>query len=99
MRQHARTHSVTHGSQQDLLADTEDASDELTTEEKLLAALLDANEALISALRMYDDLARVAAERATEEKSKKEVKMDRRVSFILCSCFIRTQVDPAAVER
>ncbi|KAF8553627.1 hypothetical protein OG21DRAFT_1463829 [Imleria badia] len=79
MRQHARTRSVTHGSQQDLaLANTEDAPDELTIEEELLAALLDANLALMAALRMYDDLARVAAERATEEKSRREVRMDRR---------------------
>lgn len=61
----------------------EDAPDELTAEEELLAALLDANEALMAALQMYDDLARVATERATEEKSKKEVRMDRRVSVIL----------------
>ncbi|KAF8438655.1 hypothetical protein L210DRAFT_3646904 [Boletus edulis BED1] len=74
-----RTRSVTHGSQQDLiLANTEDAPNEPTTEEKLLAALLDANETLLTALRMYDDLARVASEQATEEKSKKEIRMDRR---------------------
>lgn len=85
MLPHARTRSVTHGSQQDLtLANMEDAPNELTIEEELLAALLDANEALIAALRMYDDLARVAAERATEEKSRREVRMDRRVSFSLC---------------
>ncbi|KAI9571856.1 hypothetical protein HD554DRAFT_2213278 [Boletus coccyginus] len=77
--QHARSRSVTHESQQDLiLADMEDAPNELTVEEELLAALLDANEALVGALRMYDDLARVATERATVEKSRKEVKMDRR---------------------
>jgi hypothetical protein len=79
VNQHVRTRSVTHGSQPDLiLANMEDAPDELTAEEELLAALLDANEALMAALQMYDDLARVATERATEEKSKKEVRMDRR---------------------
>ncbi|KAF8130374.1 hypothetical protein EV363DRAFT_1399531 [Boletus edulis] len=61
-----------------ILANTEDAPNEPTTEEKLLAALLDANETLLTALRMYDDLARVASEQATEEKSKKEIRMDRR---------------------
>ncbi|KAH0834019.1 hypothetical protein J3R83DRAFT_11255 [Lanmaoa asiatica] len=79
VHQHARTRSVTHGSQQDLiLANMEDVPNELTVEEELLAALLDANEALVGALRMYDDLARVATERATEEKSRREVRMDRR---------------------
>ncbi|KAG9311025.1 hypothetical protein JVU11DRAFT_8922 [Chiua virens] len=79
IRQHTRIPPVTHGSQQDhKLANTEDVPDELTTEEELLAALLDANETLVAALRMYDDLSRVATERATEEKSKREVRMDRR---------------------
>lgn len=94
MHRHTRTHSVTHVSKLDpSLADTEDVPDELTTEEELLAALLDANEALVAALRMHDDLARVATERATEEKSRKEVKMDRRVSFILCPRCISIQID------
>lgn len=57
--------------------------DELTVEEGLLAALLDANESLMGALRMHDDLARVATERATEEKSRREVRMDRRVSVFM----------------
>ncbi|KIJ60449.1 hypothetical protein HYDPIDRAFT_139136 [Hydnomerulius pinastri MD-312] len=74
-----RTRSSTHGSLQDpLFANMEDAPAEPTVEEKLLAALLDANEALLSALRMYDDLARIAVEKATEEKSRRETKMDRR---------------------
>ena len=67
--------------------------DESTVEEELLVALLEANEALVEALSMYDDLARIAAERATEEKSRREVKMDRWVSFPLCSCFISIQVN------
>lgn len=93
MYQHTRTRSVTHGSQQDLiLANTEDVPDQLTVEEELLAALLDANEALVGALRIYDDLARVATERATEEKSKREVRMDRRVGFNLDSCLGRIQI-------
>lgn len=84
VHQHARTRS----SQQDLIpANTEDVPDELTVEEELLAALLDANEALVAALRIYDDLARVATERATEEKSRREVRMDRRVSVNLLLLF------------
>lgn len=94
MYQNARIRSVTHDSPQDLIhANTEDVPDELTVEEELLAALLDAHEALVGALGMYDDLARVATERATEEKSRREVKMDRRVSSPLCSCFISIQVN------
>ena len=40
---------------------------ELTVEEELLAALLEANEVLVSALRVYEDLERVAIEREAEE--------------------------------
>jgi len=71
----------------------EDAPNQLTVEEELLAALLDANEALVAALRMYDDLARVATERATEEKSRKDVKMDRQVGISFCSGFISIQAN------
>ncbi|KAI0632879.1 hypothetical protein C8Q77DRAFT_1058522 [Trametes polyzona] len=49
----------------------------LTTEEKLLAAILAANEELLEALRQYDDLERVGIERDAQERSKKEVRMDR----------------------
>ncbi|KIJ18196.1 hypothetical protein PAXINDRAFT_167451 [Paxillus involutus ATCC 200175] len=78
-QQHARKRSSTHGSHQDLsVANAEDVPDKLTVEEELLAALLDANVALMSSLQMYDDLARVAVEKATEEKSKREIRMDRR---------------------
>jgi hypothetical protein len=45
-----------------------------------LAALLEANEALLEALRVYDDLDRLAAEREAEEISRRDVRMDRRVS-------------------
>ena len=55
-------------------------SDHLTTEEKLLAAILRANEELLEALRLYDDLERVGIERDAEERSKREVRMDRSVS-------------------
>ncbi|KAG2344316.1 hypothetical protein BDR05DRAFT_204469 [Suillus weaverae] len=52
--------------------------EEQTVEEELLGALLEANEALFGALRMYDDVMRVAEERVAVEISMKDVKMDRR---------------------
>ncbi|KAH9856417.1 hypothetical protein C2E23DRAFT_882478 [Lenzites betulinus] len=52
-------------------------ADNLTTEEKLLAAILAANEELLEALRQYDDLERVGIERDAQERSKKEVRIDR----------------------
>ncbi|KAI6030297.1 hypothetical protein EDC04DRAFT_87826 [Pisolithus marmoratus] len=75
--QHERGRSV-HDSHQDLPAGLDEPPNELTIEEQLLAALLDANGMLLGALGMYDDLARVAIERATEERSKREVRMNRR---------------------
>jgi hypothetical protein len=48
---------------------------QLTTQEQLLAALLGANEALLEALRVYDDLERLALERRAEERSRKEMRM------------------------
>ncbi|KAF8990264.1 hypothetical protein BDQ17DRAFT_1433919 [Cyathus striatus] len=51
---------------------------EQTTEEKLLDALLAANEELVSALNQYDDLKRVAMERKAEDRSRKEIRMDSR---------------------
>jgi hypothetical protein len=48
-------------------------------EEDLLAALLESNEALFQAINLYDDLERVAVERETEEISRRDVRMDRRV--------------------
>ncbi|KZV63547.1 hypothetical protein PENSPDRAFT_207928 [Peniophora sp. CONT] len=50
---------------------------ELTVEEQLLAALLEANEVLVSVLRVYEDLERVGIEREAEEISKRDVKIDR----------------------
>lgn len=55
----------------------------LTKEERLLADLLAANEALVEVLKVYDDLERVAIERKTEDRSRREVRMDRRVSYLL----------------
>jgi len=50
-------------------------------EEQLLAALLAANAELLEALKQWDDLNRVAIERKVEDRSKREVRMDRRVSL------------------
>lgn len=55
---------------------------EQTVEEGLLAALLMANADLVEALKQYDDLERIAIERLTEERSRKEVRMERKVSHI-----------------
>jgi hypothetical protein len=52
--------------------------EEQTLEEELLGALLDANEALFGALRMYDDVMRVVEEQVAVEISRRDVKMDRR---------------------
>lgn len=57
-----------------------DGPQESTIEEQLLAALLAANEELLEVLKQYDDLERVAMERKAEDRSRREVKMDRRVS-------------------
>lgn len=59
-----------------------DRTPELTPEEQLLADLLAANEELMEALRVYDDLERVGLEREAEERSRKEIRMDRSVRVI-----------------
>ena len=56
---------------------------ELTVEENLLAALLGANAELMEALQQYEDLERVAEERLAEERSRKEIRMDRGVSIVV----------------
>ncbi|KAH6911957.1 hypothetical protein BKA70DRAFT_1098583, partial [Coprinopsis sp. MPI-PUGE-AT-0042] len=53
--------------------------DDETIEEKLLAALLGANEELLSAVRQYDDLFQIVA----EKRSRKGVRIDRRVRSVL----------------
>ena len=60
----------------------DDSPVELTTEEKLLASLLAANAELIEALQQYYDLERVGMERKAEDQSRKETRLDRRVSGI-----------------
>lgn len=52
-------------------------------EEELLAALLDSNESLVEALRVYDDLERLAVEREAVEISRRDVRMDRRVGALI----------------
>ncbi|TDL14857.1 hypothetical protein BD410DRAFT_796884 [Rickenella mellea] len=58
-------------------------NNEWTRDENLLAELLKANEELTDALRVYDDLERLGVEkevqRATEERSRHEVRLNRSV--------------------
>lgn len=65
---------------------------EQTLEEELLDALLDANQALFGALRMYDDVMRVVEEEVAVEISRRDVKMDRRVSVFLMFVCIKSSV-------
>jgi len=61
----------------------EDGSpNDLTIEEELLAALVATDEALQEALRVYDNLEKVAKERQAEELSRRFVSTERRVSYI-----------------
>lgn len=53
---------------------------ELTIEEQLLAELLAANEDLLGALRVYEDLERLSIEREAEAISRRDTRMDRAVS-------------------
>ena len=66
----------------------EESPVELTPEEQLLGALLEANEALTSVLRVYDDIERIGIERGIEreavERSRQEVRLDRSVGFVSC---------------
>lgn len=57
---------------------------ELTPEEQLLGSLLEANEALTSVLRVYDDIERIGIEREAVERSRQEIRLDRSVSFMSC---------------
>ncbi|KDR74102.1 hypothetical protein GALMADRAFT_250888 [Galerina marginata CBS 339.88] len=78
-QRHARKRTLSNDLNTTLAVKDRSASpDDLTQEEKLLAALLAANEELLGALGQYEDLERVAMERRAEEKSRKEMRMDRR---------------------
>ncbi|KAG1875806.1 hypothetical protein F4604DRAFT_1762099 [Suillus subluteus] len=65
-----------HGTDAKLYINAE--GEQQTLEEELLDVLLDTNEALIGALRMYDDIMRVVEEQVAVEISRRDVKMDRR---------------------
>lgn len=60
----------------------EDSPVELTVEEQLLGALLEANGALTSVLRDYDDIERIGIERDTLERSRQEVRLDRSKNVV-----------------
>ena len=61
----------------------EESPVELTPEEQLLGALLEANESLTSVLRVYDDIERIGIEREAVERSRQETRLDRSVGFVL----------------
>lgn len=83
VQQNGRALPHTNGSYPCLQSREDEAPTESTVEEELLAALLVANGALLEALRSYEDLERVAVERQAEEISRRDVRMDRRVSLFL----------------
>lgn len=56
---------------------------ELTEEEKLLAALLAANAELLEVLRQWEDLNRLAMERKMEDRSKRDVRINKVCDFNL----------------
>jgi hypothetical protein len=62
----------------------EDSPVELTPEEQLLGELLEANGALTSVIRDYDDIERIGIERETLERSRQEVRLDRSVCCLRC---------------
>jgi hypothetical protein len=63
-------------------------TEQQTTEEELLYALLEANKALQGVLSMYDDVMRVAEERVTADiiRVSNDVEMNRRVSVFSSLC-------------
>ncbi len=65
----------------------EDSPVELTPEEQLLGALLEANGALTSVLQDYDEIERIGIERETLERSRQEVRLDRSVRCCWCHTF------------
>lgn len=66
----------------------EDSPVELTPEEQLLGALLEANGALTSVLRDYDDIERIGIERETLERSRQEIRLDRSVGYCWRHTFV-----------
>jgi hypothetical protein len=63
-----------------ILPALDEPSVELTTQEQLLAALLEANETLLEALRVYNDLERVANENQVKERSTVDARANSVVS-------------------
>lgn len=70
-----------------------------------MGELLKANGELLSVLKQYEDLERVAAERRTEDMSRKQTRMDLRVSYALifpwlynCVQYVQSQ-DPELWNR
>lgn len=55
-----------------------------TPEEQLLGALLEANEALTSVLRVHEEIERIGIEREAMERSRQDTRLDRSVSFVPC---------------
>lgn len=47
-----------------------------------MAALLESNEEITEALKLYEDLERVGIEREAEARSRKETRIDRSVSVL-----------------
>ena len=72
---------------------------EQTVEESLLASLLAANADLMEALKQYDDLKRVAIERQAEERSRKEVRMERKVSHLFFLQRTHISILSISIER
>ncbi|KAH9988894.1 hypothetical protein BJV77DRAFT_1019728 [Russula vinacea] len=60
----------------------DDSPVELTPEEQLLGAILEANEALTSVLRVYDDIERIGIEREAVERSRQETRLDRSKNVV-----------------
>ncbi len=57
---------------------------ELTVEEKLLAALLAANAELLEVLRQWEDLNRLAIERKIEDRSRRDVRINKVCGLFFC---------------
>ena len=75
-------HSVLSKSHRNKQGSGEESPIELTPEEQLLGSLLEANEALTSVLRVYEDLERIGIEREAMERSRQETRLDRSVSYL-----------------
>lgn len=75
--------------------EAKDTADDLTKEEKLLAALLSANQELVEVFRVYDEMEKLAftemEEKEIAKRSLAETRLDRTVSSDLyCqkNCFL-----------